>query len=70
MSAAMTAAPARREAVFWLLCQPGENKRVCSSYGSSSLLPSSAHALPTLGSVNSVNSKTVGIKSRISDTVL
>ena len=70
VAAATADAATSRKAVLWLLCQPGENKRVCSSYGSSSLLPSSAHALPTLGSVNSVNSKTVGIKSRISDTVL
>lgn len=33
------AALARREAVLWLPCQPGENTHVCSSYGSSSLLP-------------------------------
>ena len=29
----------------------------------------SAQALPTLGSVNSVNSKTIGTASRISDTL-
>ena len=28
-----------------LLCQPGENKRVCSSYGSSRFLPASYLAL-------------------------
>ena len=33
MTAAMAAASARRDAVLWLLCQPGENKCVCSSYG-------------------------------------
>ena len=32
---------ARREAVLWLPCQPGENNCVCSSYGSLSLLPTS-----------------------------
>ena len=31
----------RREAMLWLLYQPGENKCVCSSFGSSSLLPAS-----------------------------
>ena len=39
MAAAMAAASARREAVLWLPCQPGENKCVCSSYGFLSLLP-------------------------------
>ena len=34
VAAAMAAASARREAVLWLPCQPGENKHVCSSYGS------------------------------------
>ena len=37
--AATTAA--RGEAVLWPPCQPGENKRVCSPYGFSSLLPTS-----------------------------
>ena len=37
--AATTAA--RREAVLWLPCQPGENKRVCSSYGSLHIPPAS-----------------------------
>ena len=41
-----------------LLCKPGENKRVCSSYGSlqfsSSLL---GHALPTIGSVSHAHSE-------------
>ena len=41
VAAATAAVSARREAVLWLPCQPGENKRVCSSYGSSSLLPAS-----------------------------
>ena len=41
-----------------LLCQPGENKCVCSSCGSSSLFPVSlAHTLATLGSVNSAHSE-------------
>ena len=31
----------RRDAVLWLPCQPGENKSVCHSYGSFSLLPAS-----------------------------
>ena len=35
------AATARREAVLRLPGQPGEKKRVCSPYGSSSLLPAS-----------------------------
>ena len=38
-AAAMAAASARREAVLWLPCHPGENKCVCSSYGSLSLFP-------------------------------
>ena len=41
VAAATAAASARREAVLWLPCQPGENKCVCGSYGSSSLLPAS-----------------------------
>ena len=41
VAAAMAAASARREAVFWLLCQPGENKPVCSSHSSLHLLPAS-----------------------------
>ena len=49
-----------------LLRQPGKNKRVCSSCGSSSLSSSfPAHALLTLGSVNSVNSEAVGVVGRI-----
>ena len=40
--AAATAAPsAGREAVLWLLCQPGENKHACSSYGLLCLLSAS-----------------------------
>ena len=64
---ATAAAPARREAVFWLLLQPGENKRVESP---SSLL---AHALSTMDSVNganSVNSKTIGLTNRISNKLV
>ena len=51
-------------AMLWLLlkllCQPGENRHACSSHGFSSLL---VHALPTLGSANSVNNKTIGISN-------
>ena len=39
VTAAMVAESARRDAVLRLPCQPGENKCVCSSYGSLSLLP-------------------------------
>ena len=39
--AALAAASARREAVLRLPCQAGENKNMCSSYGSLSLLPGS-----------------------------
>ena len=41
VAAATAAASARREAALWLPCQSGENKRVCSSYSSLSLLPAS-----------------------------
>ena len=34
MTAAVAAVSTRREAVLWLPGQPGEKKRVCSSYGS------------------------------------
>ena len=37
----LAAASARREAVLWLPCRPGENTHACTSYGSSSLLPAS-----------------------------
>ena len=60
-------ASARREAVLWLLLQPGENKRVESP---SSLL---AHALSTMDSVNganSMNSKTIGLTNRISNKLV
>ena len=40
-AAATAAVSARKEAVLWPPCQPGENKRVCSSCGSSHLLPAS-----------------------------
>ena len=40
-AAALAAVPARREAELWLPCQPGENKSMCGSYGSLSLLPGS-----------------------------
>ena len=53
MAAAMAASllpasSARREAVLWLPCQPGENTCVCSSYCSLSLHPASdfLHGLP------------------------
>ena len=55
-AAATIAASARTEAVLRLPRQPGENKRVCSCYGSpfsSSLL---ARTLPSLGSANNVHS--------------
>ena len=50
--------------------QPGDNEPVCSSFGWLLESPSSllARALPTLGSVNSVNSKTIGLTDRIRDT--
>ena len=58
MSTAMTAVSVRREQMclqfLWLLESP-----------SRSLL---AHTLPTLGSANSVNPKTVGTVNRISNT--
>ena len=41
VTAAMAAVSARREIVLWLPWQSGENKRVCSSYSSLSLLPAS-----------------------------
>ena len=37
----MAAVSAKKEAVLWLPCQPGENKHICSSYSSSGLLPES-----------------------------
>lgn len=51
MAAAIAVASAGREVVFWPLCQPGENKHVCSSYSSSQLTP--ACVLSNLGSANS-----------------
>ena len=56
VAVATIAASAKTEAVLWLPCQLGENKRVCSCYGSafsSSLL---ACALPSLRSANNVHS--------------
>ena len=56
----------------FVLCQPGENKCVCSSYLSSGLLPAFYFVLclpwvqPT---VQTVNSKTIGTVSSISNTV-
>ena len=41
MAATVAAVSARRETVLWLPCQPEENKLVCSSYGSLSLLSAS-----------------------------
>ena len=38
VATATAAASARREAVLWLLCQPGENKCVCSPYSSLSII--------------------------------
>ena len=58
MAATPTAASARGDAV---LCQPGENNvTAVHSYSSSSLPASLTHALPILGSANSVNSKIIG----------
>lgn len=54
MTAAVAAVSARREAVFWPPRQPGENKCACISYRSLHLLPASSLALPTLGSVGTV----------------
>ena len=68
MAASMAAASARREAVLKLPCQPGLQFLQLLEFPSSLL----AHALPTLGSANSVNcvsSKTIGAVSRISDTM-
>ena len=39
MAAAIAAVSARRETVLWVPCQPGDNKHVSGSYGSSGLLP-------------------------------
>ena len=41
MAAATAAASGRRQAVSRLPCRSGDSKRVCSSYGPSSLLPAS-----------------------------
>ena len=71
VAVAMAAASASRETAIWLLCQTGENKPVCSSHGSSNLLPASAGALPTLGSANSANSvnrEITGVRYKISNT--
>ena len=57
VAAATIAASAKTEAVSWLPCQPGENKRVCGCYGSafsSSLL---ACTLPSLRSANNAHSE-------------
>ena len=72
VAAAPADVPTSREAVSRLLCQPGENKCVCSSYLSSGLLPAFYFVLclpwvqPT---VQTVNSKTIGTVSSISNTV-
>ena len=70
VAAATATASARREAVLWLPHQPGDNERVCGSYGWLLESPSRvlARALPTLGSVNSVTNKTIGLTDRIRDT--
>ena len=70
MTAALAALSARGEAVLQLPCQPGENK--CVSHflwllHSSSILL--AHILLTPDSENSVDNETIGIVSRISDTI-
>ena len=65
MAIAMAAVSGRREAVLWLSCQPGENKRICSSYGSLSLLLASqiAPCLPwvqqTMQTLNRISKTTV-----------
>ena len=48
MAVATAAASASREAMLWLLCQSGENKCVCSSYGFWVFSSLSARALLTL----------------------
>ena len=72
VAAAMAAASERREAVLWLPCQPGENKRVCSSYGSCIFLQVPHSHLTYLDSTNSahsVNRKTGGTVRGISGTI-
>ena len=41
VAAAVAGATACTESVLWLLCQPEEKKYICSSDGSSHLLPAS-----------------------------
>ena len=41
VAAAVACATARTETVLWLPCQPEEKKHICSSDGSSHLLPAS-----------------------------
>ena len=64
----MAAASARREAVLWLSCQPGEIKlSAVPTTPWVSFQPLSCY-LPTLGladSADSVNSKTTGTVGRI-----
>ena len=58
--------------LLWLLCQPGENKHVCSSCSSLSLLLVYCPCFVYLGfndEYDSVNSKTFDIRNRISDTM-
>ena len=58
--------------LLWLLHQPGENKHVFSSYGSSGIFPASllVHCLPWVQRTVSTDryNKTIGIRNRISDT--
>ena len=58
MSCHVTSCHVMSSLLLRLLCQPGENKSICSYYGSlqfsSSLL---GHALPTIGSVNCAHSE-------------
>ena len=73
VAAAAAAVSARREAVLWLQHQPGDNERVCSSYGwllesPSSLLACTLSTLGSLNSVDNVNSETIDIMNRISNT--
>ena len=71
---ALVAESARRDAVLWLPCQPGENKCVCSSDGFSSILSASL-LKPCLSFVQRTvcrvrYSKTIDIANRISNTLL
>lgn len=76
MSTAAATASARRgvvlsQVMLWLLREPGEHNRVCSSDGSSGLLPALllTPCLPWVHrTVQTVNSETTGTVSSISNT--